>query len=205
MMKHDKGFKKKEVLTRPVKTRKLRRILIVCEGEKTEPNYFKNFDVDLKIFDSIEIQGTGCNTISLVKEAIRIKNEAIQKHEPYIETWCVFDKDAFPIESFKNAIKLAEQTQIKCAYSIEAFEIWYMLHFNFYVTAFSRHQYKKILSDLLKKPYLKNNPEMYSVLAGKQNKAIQNAKKLYEEQCIKPFKDRNPITTVFKLVERLIG
>ena len=202
-MKHDKISQTGKILKRPEKTRKLRRILIVCEGEKTEPNYFKNFDADLTIFDSIEILGTGYNTVSLVNEAIRLKNEAIQKKEPYIETWCVFDKDDFPVESFEKALKLAEKNQIKCAYSIEAFEIWYILHFNFHVTATSRLQYKKMLSGLLKKPYLKNDPKMYSILAGKQDKAIKNAKKLYEEQCIKPLKDRNPVTTVYKLVERL--
>jgi hypothetical protein len=92
-MGHDKLFQKKNVLTRPEKTRKLRRILIVCEGTKTEPNYFS----------------------------------------------------------------------------------------------------------------LKNDPGMYSFLNGKQSIAIQNARKLYNKQCFLPFKDRNPITTVFQLVERLIG
>jgi hypothetical protein len=204
-MKHDKLFQKKNVLTRLQKTRKLRRILIVCEGTKTEPNYFKCFESNPEVFDDIDVQGTGYNTISLITRAIKIKNEAIKKNEPYIETWCVFDKDDFPIESFEKAIKLAEQYQIKCAYSIEAFEIWYMLHFNFYQTAFSRLQYKEKLSELLKKPYLKNDSGMYLLLSKRQSRAIQNAKKLYNIQYLLPLKDRNPITTVFQLVERLIG
>jgi hypothetical protein len=79
-----------------------------------------------------------------------------------------------------------------------------MLHFNFYETAFSRLLYKEILSELLEKPYLKNDPEMYLLLSKKQSIAIQNARKLYSKQCLLPLKDRNPITTVFQLVERLI-
>jgi len=201
-MGHDKLFQKRNVLKRPEKTRKLRRILIVCEGTKTEPNYFKKFKANPEVFDAIDVQGTGYNTVSLITEAIK-KKEA--KIEPYIEIWCVFDKDDFSIESFEKAIKLAEQNKIKCAYSIEAFEIWYMLHFNFYDTAFSRLQYKEKLSELLKKTYVKNDPEMYSLLNGKQSIAIQNARKLYYKQCLLPLKDRNPITTVFQLVERLIG
>jgi hypothetical protein len=98
---------------------------------------------------------------------------------------------------------MANLNQIKCAYSIEAFEIWYMLHFNFYDTAFSRTQYKQKLSELLGKPYVKNDPGMYSLLNKKQSRAILNAKKLYKEQCLLQLKDRNPITTVFQLVERL--
>jgi len=201
-MGHDKLFQKKNVLTRREKTRKLRRILIVCEGTKTEPNYFKKFKANPDVFDAIDVQGIGYNTVSLIKEAIKIKEE---KKEPYIEIWCVFDKDDFSIESIEEAIKLANQNQIRCAYSIEAFEIWYMLHFNFYDTAFSRSQYKEKLSELLKKPYVKNDTEMYLRLSKKQSIAIQNARKLYNKQCLLPLKDRNPITTVFQLVERLIG
>ncbi|MDR2922888.1 MAG: RloB family protein, partial [Treponema sp.] len=174
-------------------------------GKKTEPNYFKKFEANPEVFDAIDVQGTGYNTESLIKKAISIKNEAIQKKEPYIETWCVFDKDDFPIESFEKAIKLADQNQIKCAYSIEAFEIWYMLHFNFCETALSRLQYNEKLSELLKKPYSKNDTGMYLLLSKRQSRAIQNAKKLYDKQYSLPLKDQNPITTVFQLVERLIG
>jgi hypothetical protein len=44
-MGHDKLFHK-DKLTRPERNRKLRKILIVCEGEKTEPNYFRKFEAN---------------------------------------------------------------------------------------------------------------------------------------------------------------
>jgi hypothetical protein len=132
-MGRDKFFQKRKAdLTRRQNIRKLRRILIVCEGEKTEPNYFRKFPANPEVYDRIDVCGTGYNTISLVNEAIRVKNLALQNKEPYIEIWCVFDKDDFSVESFASAIKLAEKNQIKCAYSIESFEIWYMLHFNYW-------------------------------------------------------------------------
>jgi len=191
-------------LSRREKTRKLRRILIVCEGEKTEPNYFKKFPTNPEVYDPPDIRGTGYNTVSLIKEAIRIKNEAIEKKEPYIEVWCVFDKDDFPIESFEKAINLAKENKIECAYSIEAFELWYLLHFNYIVSALSRKQYTEKLSELLKRPYKKNDKEIYALLKDKQSRAIQNARKLFYQQNSLPLKDQNPVTTVFKLVERLI-
>jgi hypothetical protein len=203
-MGHDKLFYKNK-LTRLEKNREPRKILVVCEGEKTEPNYFRKFEANPEVFDGIDVQGTGHNTVSLIKKAIEIRDEAIRRKEPYIETWCVFDRDDFPVESFINAIRLAEQNKIKCAYSIEAFEIWYMLHFNFYDTAFSRHQYGEKLSELLEKPYLKNDREIYQMLNKRQGKAIKNAKNLYNRQCLLPLKDQNPVTTVFRLVERLTG
>jgi hypothetical protein len=204
-MGHDKLFQKRKMqkLYRKENTRDIRRILIVCEGKKTEPNYFKKFPVNPVVFDDITIEGTGYNTISLIKFSIKIRNEALKNGKPYIETWCVFDKDDFPIEDFNYALHFAQNNQIKCAYSIEAFEIWYMLHYNFYDTAMPRQQYKEKLTELIKKPYIKNDENMYSVLQKRQAKAIQNAKTLYYKQYSQPLQQQNPVTTVFQLVERL--
>jgi hypothetical protein len=82
-MGHDKLFqKRKAVLTRLQNTRKLRRILIVCEGEKTEPNYFRKFPANPEVYDGIDVYGTGYNTVSLINEAIRIKKLALKKRNP---------------------------------------------------------------------------------------------------------------------------
>jgi hypothetical protein len=202
-MRKNKLSYKQKTLTRLERTRELRRFLIVCEGEKTEPNYFRKFPDNPEVYDRIDIHGTGYNTISLVNEAIKLKEEARNKRIPYIEVWCVFDKDDFPIEQFQNAIVLAEKNQIKCAYSIEAFELWYLLHFNFYDAALSREQYSEKLSELMKKAYKKNGDEMHKLLEKRQGKAIRNAKKLYAIQHVQPFSEQNPITTIFRLVERL--
>jgi hypothetical protein len=204
-MGYDKFFHKRKTLTRLEKTRDLRRFLIVCEGEKTEPNYFREFPDNPEVYDRIDIYGTGYNTISLVNEAIRLKEEARNRKKPYIEVWCVFDKDDFSDEQFKKAIMLAEQNQIKCAYSIEAFELWYLLHFHFYDAALSRKQYKKKLTELLKKNYRKNDEAMYKILQNRQYSAICNAQKLYIIQYKRPLAEQNPITTIFRLVERLIS
>jgi hypothetical protein len=203
-MRHDIFSSKRKVLTRLENTRKLRRFLIVCEGEKTEPNYFRKFPDNPEVYDRMDIYGTGYNTVSLVKEAIRLKSEAQKRKEPYIEVWCVFDKDDFPTEQFVNAIMLAGNNQIKCAYSIEAFELWYMLHFNFYDAALSRDQYKEKLTEVLRKPYRKNDVGMYQALQKRQETAIQNARRLYARQYNRPLGEQNPVTTVFRLVERLL-
>jgi hypothetical protein len=203
-MAGDKLFQKRKAeLYRRQDTRSLRRFLIVCEGEKTEPNYFKAFPENPEVYDTIDIYGTGYNTVSLVNEAIRLKNDAQNNKTPYIEVWCVFDRDSFPAEQFGRAISLAAINQIRCAYSIEAFELWYLLHFHYYDSALSREQYKEKLSQLLKKPYLKNDPGMYNILKSKRSAAIRNAYRLYFRQYNVPLKNRNPVTTVFELVERL--
>lgn len=106
--------------------------LIVCEGEKTEPNYFEKFRVPKKVFDVV---GIGANTTSLIRKAIKLRNNS---NTTYDEVWCVFDRDSFPVQNFNNALSLATKNNIKVAYSNEAFEIWYLLHFNYHDSATSR-------------------------------------------------------------------
>ena len=43
--------------------------LIVCEGGKTEPNYFKAFRLSSV---SVRVEGLGMNTLSLVRETLKI-------------------------------------------------------------------------------------------------------------------------------------
>ena len=73
------------VLTRnSSRKRKLRRILIVCEGEKTEPNYFKSFPENPEVYDALDVTGLGNNTVAVVKKAIELRDAAEKKNEPYM-------------------------------------------------------------------------------------------------------------------------
>jgi hypothetical protein len=111
---------------RKIDTKEVRqRFLIVCEGEKTEPNYFRNFRVPGKVY--CDVRGFGYNTVSLVRKTIELREQ-----DEYDQVWCVFDRDSFPAQDFNNAIALADRNSIRVAYSNEAFELWYLLHFNFY-------------------------------------------------------------------------
>jgi hypothetical protein len=190
---------------RPVAARSYRKILIVCEGTKTEPNYFWAFPDNPAVHDPLDVQGIGYNTRSLVKKTIQLNTIAKKQGQLYSEIWCVFDKDSFSDDIFYQALQLAENNKIHCAYSIEAFEIWYLLHFNYIDTALSRTQYEAKLTELLQRQYLKNSNDMYELLSRRQNKALQNARKLFAQQSVLPLSQRNPITTVFQLVERLNG
>ena len=51
---------------------------------------------------------------------------AITQKADYNEVWAVFDKDDFP--DFDNAILLAMDNGIQCAFSNEAIEYWFLLH-----------------------------------------------------------------------------
>lgn len=200
-----RGLRSVDLVRTSKKKRSLRKILIVCEGEKTEPAYFKKFPEQPEVFDAVDVKGIGNNTIFVVNKAIELRDKAEKDGEPYIEAWAVFDKDDFPEENFERAIKLAAENRIKCAYSIECFELWYLLHFNYYDTGMHRTDYFDKLSQLLKEPYAKNSENMYELLKRKTNTAIKNASKLYLKQCKQPLAKQNPVTLVFELVEKLKG
>jgi RloB-like protein len=95
------------------------RILIVCEGKNTEPDYFRHFKLSTATIKAI---GLGYNTVSLVDRAAQL-NEA----SDYDQVWCVFDKDDF--SNFNDAIQKAAQLGFKTAWSNQAFEYWLLLHF----------------------------------------------------------------------------
>jgi hypothetical protein len=202
MNKREKSWEKKRYLGRKKEKKNIRKILIVCEGRNTEPCYFKSFRIDKNEF-KVEAIGKGYTPDRLVKEAIDMKQNAIDKQEPYYEVWCVFDKDDNTNEKFYGAIQTAEHNKIRAAYTNEAFELWYLLHFDYYVHAMPRRDYPEKLSNHLGFKYEKTiecSKRMYKELRDGQPKAIKRAKKLLTE----PSGPKgNPSTTVHLLVEEL--
>ena len=175
------------------------RVLIVCEGEQTEPNYFRRFRVNA----DVHIVGGAGNPLGVVKRAQQLQAKAARERAAYTEVWVVFDKDEFPAEDFNNAIQEAKQAGLGVAYSNQAFELWYVLHFDYMDNAVSRQQYIAILTARLGREYRKNDVHLYDLLLDKQPTAIRNAKRLlgtYQKH--NPARD-DPCTTVYQLVEQL--
>ena len=103
--------------------------LIVCEGENTEPDYFKAFRMTAA---TVKAVGEAMNTLSLVNKAISIREAEKTKKKFYDQCWVVFDKDDFPAKDFNQAIQHAEKNGFHVAYRNQAFEYWFLLHFNPY-------------------------------------------------------------------------
>ncbi len=174
--------------------------LIFCEGEKTEKNYFEAFRRGARVEEFL-VLGTGMNTKSIVEYAARLCK--LDDYAVYDEAWCVFDKDSFTSEQFNTAIQKARAKNIKVAYSNEAFELWYLLHFRYSDTPSSRTSYKKELSKYLGTEYQKNDLNMYGTLLSLQSIAIRNAKKLEQNHVSNSPAEHNPVTLVYQLVESL--
>ncbi len=197
------------------------KVLIVCEGEKTEPNYFRSFEMmknSSGLVYEITFGGGGINTKQVVDKAIELRDKAMAANDPFDTVWAVFDRDSFQPADFDNAVNKAEANNIGCAWSNEAFELWYVYHFDARSTPMSRTEYKDAITDRVcakgfkegKKPYIykKNDPNMRRILSSclcDEKAAIRNAENVAAEYYDKKYHDHNPCTTVYKLVRLLRG
>lgn len=193
------------------------RILIVCEGEKTEPNYFKKFKLISNNSFTYEVHCEGCGegTMKVVNTAIDLAKKTELSSQPYDSVWAVFDKDNFA--DFNAAIEKAENNNINVAWSNEAFELWYLYHFYNRTTQMSRNDYKKAISDAVnatgkwpkKQPYeyKKEDENNYNIMNtyGNIRYAIRWAKQQHLTFTDKNYANQNPCTTVYKLALQLLN
>ncbi|MDE6300964.1 MAG: RloB family protein [Muribaculaceae bacterium] len=204
-----KAAKKRKVATRD----KIVRFLIVCEGERTEPNYFKELVKDrYSEVRSEEIVGEGRSTCALVKKTEEIQEKLERQRQlNFDRVWVVFDRDDF--NDFNEAITMARQKGYNVGWTNEAFELWYLLHFIYLDSAVSRaHYIAKLESEIRRNDeykdfrYRKNDKGIYALLQkiGNENHAKVRAKKLrgfFEHS--RDYKMHKPCTTVDLLVEEL--
>jgi len=177
--------------------------LIICEGENTEPEYFKAFRLSSARVKTISYTNKG-NALNFVNAAIAEKNKRGNDFDNY---WVVFDMDANSKQNFNSAIQLAKANKLEVAYSNQAFEFWYLLHFSYIQCKIHRRLYKRKLDELLPFTYDKDKDtakKMYAALLSKQSDAIVNATNVYDEigNHQSPA-DEESSTTVYKLVEAL--
>ena len=188
------------------------RFLIVCEGEKTEPNYFRAFTERWSEVKEIKVAGCGCSTCQLIIEAKKIQEKLERERMvPFDRVWLVFDKDEF--KDFNKAIADAKKEGMNCAWSNQAFELWYVLHFQYLDTGVDRKQYIGMIEDKVMKAsksktfkYKKNDEGFYQILQahGDEEQAIKRAQKLRENMGKKKnYATHNPRTEVDLLVDEL--
>lgn len=186
--------------------------LIVCEGKKTEPNYFNGLKrkinekygnkVDVLI-PNIEVKGTGMNTTSLVKYTQKTVNHA---NKVYGQVWVVFDKDDYNDEQFDSAI---DNCNYNVAWSNPNFEIWLLAHFKKVNRYVSKDNVLQEISKEFQKnglgEYTKNDGDIFDKVTneGKLHTAIRNCKYMEEINKDAQASQRNPMTKVYKIVDGL--
>ena len=122
------------------------RILVLCEGTKTEPKYFKDWRHETRnAMVSVEIVGEGVVPKTLVERAVKLKRDAEREarrtrdsFQRYDEIWCVFDRDEHP--RFHEAMQQAKDNGILLATSNPSFELWLLLHYQKVTAHIERHE-----------------------------------------------------------------
>ncbi|ODS35603.1 MAG: hypothetical protein A7316_03540 [Candidatus Altiarchaeales archaeon WOR_SM1_86-2] len=191
--------------THPIKPRRF--VVIVCEGAKTETQYFNGFNErnsGVKIVPLYE----NCNG---PKSIVESAEKQIDKYDLNLDEgdglWCAFDVDENTNDMIAYAVKIADENNIRIALSNPCIELWFLLHYPWsYNWTLTRKEAFKELKGFIK-DYDKNYPEIYSMLKDKLPTAIENAKKLdriHEKNNIKLISvESTPSSQVFKLIESI--
>ena len=125
----------KTALRRPAPHRAPRPfVLIVCEGAKTEPQYFDGFRkakrLSRGLIEIVPGSESGTNPKSIVEHAKARRAEATKRENiEFDEVWCVFDRDEH--EWFAEAMEQARANHMRVALSNPSFELWLLLHFEY--------------------------------------------------------------------------
>lgn len=205
-------------------------ILIVCEGAKTEPIYFRvllrHFELQDRVRSEeilVDDRGTGLDPSKLLEHAKKLFFDKRNEGMTYDRIYCVFDKDCHakyaeackaidgqPLSEKRGGKeskteRLAEMTAIT---SVPCFEVWLLFHFTNSSAPFHASGKKtpceQVIDKLSKYPGFKN----YKKGAGNAfentkddlDTALANAEKIWWQ---KDTNGDNPSTRVFELVAYL--
>lgn len=188
-----------------------KRFLIVCEDDKSAPNYFLSLKKCYQLSaSSIEILGSGgySQPIQVIRKAIEIRDSAASASsatEPFEQVWCIIDGDY----GAKVAVarEAAESAGVMMAVSNKCFEYWILLHYeeNDKATLDCDRLVSKLKKHHLKE-YEKGKCNFDSTVL-KVHDARPRARKLR-----KPGIDRgdlpevqNPCSEVYQLVDEIFG
>jgi len=188
------------------------RVLIVCEGEKTEPNYFQELLDHYRLNSAnVEINGDcGSAPISVVQRAKDLFRTEQRNGIPFDRVYCVFDKDSHDsYEAALQAVKIAKpKTKFFAINSIPCFEYWLLLHFVYSTQPFcgtvgAKSAGDQVLEELKKyiPDYAKGDNGYFESLISQLPQAI-----VYSKRSLKAAEASgtdNPFTLVHELVEYL--
>lgn len=207
-----KAKKASELGRRRAKKAPYSKVLIVCEGEKTEPLYFLEMRDDLRLSTAnIEICGEECGSdpVSIVRYARRRYKESIQQADPFDKVFFVFDRDQH--EGYRQAIDQLRSFKpleiFQAVTSVPSFEYWFLLHFEYSTKPYIKQGRKsagdQIMADLLRHlpGYQKAMKGVFWQLRDKLDTAIGRAERASRESEAQG-RD-NPSTNVHRLVSYL--
>lgn len=186
------------------------RVLIVCEGKKTEPNYFNELINHYKL-NTANVQidkAEGSSPKNVLESAEKYAKKATKEGNAYDRIYCVFDKDNH--NTYQQTVnKIEKKKDFYACVSVPCFEYWLLLHFEYKTSPYHASGNKSICAQVIKdlKAHIPNYEKGYrgtfKDLESKLEIAKSNAKKALKAA------DRNdtdnPTTHIHELVDYLIN
>jgi len=184
-----------------------KRVLLVCEGEKTEIYYFENLKKECKLQAKtieVQVEHQYPDPMNIVKRAKELNELAIEEDTgEYDYIYCVFDyenKIKAGERNFNGASQRAKDLGFKLARSWPCFEYWYLLHYKKIDRQFrDAKDCKKELIKYMPK-YEKNMIDLYTQLKNRLSDAKKRADGILRQVKIN---GENPSTEVHLLVDKL--
>lgn len=189
------------------------RILIVCEGEKTEPLYFDEIQQFYRLSTTnIKVRQSAYGTQP--QKVVDFAIEECLKAKRWEHVYCVFDRDDHP--GFHNALQsvaaidqkykndLKQPIRFTAIPSIPSFELWLLLHFDCITREIHRDEVVSLLRQTNRLPsYDKGQGGHFARTRDKLPVAFDHAAKLIAER--ERHGNENPFTAVGELVQRLVA
>lgn len=181
-------------------------MLIVCEGEVTEPEYLRTFRAAQGAQTvRIRVEAPGGDPQALVRRAVVLRDEAAadalraqDENFRFDEVWCVFDVDEHA--RLQEAVRVAAAEDIRLAVSNPCFELWLLLHF----ADHGSHAERKRIRDHLRKHLPAYGKHVrFEPLSGGYEAAVKRAAELDRRHEAAGTQGGNPSTGVYRLTERI--
>lgn len=168
-----------------------KRVLIVCEGTKTEPHYLRELLDDLGIRPHVVCvaPNDGTSPKSVVSHALALYEKDDKAGDAFDQVYCVFDRDNHT--TFDNAMQRIQALNaagkpFEAITSKPCFEVWLLLHFGYtdqpFHAAGKKSVGNQVVSALKTKPgfatYGKGQQGVYGQLKTKLANALNNAERL---------------------------
>jgi len=204
--------KRKERLHNRIKREKNRRspharILVVCEGRQTEPNYINALRRHCALnAANFEIRGTGTSPARVVQHAIEEYEKSKKKDDAFDRVFCVFDRDDH-FDYDRALSKLHDRGKFTAITSMPCFEYWLLLHYEYstkpYKSRSGKTAAEQVMDDLRKHlpQYKKEDKSIFLAVEKHTNRAKQNAKRSLK--AAEKSGTDNPSTKIHLLVEYL--
>ncbi|MTJ08848.1 MULTISPECIES: RloB family protein [unclassified Anabaena] len=130
------------------------KILIACEGSKTEPIYFNSIRNELRspTLEIIVLRNKGKTDPGNIIEILIEKRQQIKYEKGWTKNdaaWAVFDGDEHinkSLTSWQNAINRANSQKINLAITNPCFELWYLIHFQEHLAEINCDKLVKLLN-----------------------------------------------------------